>query len=641
MPARWRSTYRRFFIYALDVGLAALSFPIALYLRLGWENFSQNWSDFQLEWAVFMLITAAALRLFQMEKSAWRYTSIADAFNILRTALLVNLTFTAVIFMLTRLEGFPRSMILVNIFVLSAALAAPRLLYRTIATGQIRREPASSGGRAVPALLVGAGDEAEGFLREMERTRHAPYRVVGILSGGIRDATIGSRVRGIEILGMIDNLRNVVAKLARSGRQPERIIVTSLLMRGPAMRTLLEECHELGIKLSRLPRLSELRDAHGDALEVKSVDVEDLLGRPQITLDRQPVEGLLSGKRVMVTGAGGSIGSEIVRQVAALDPAKLVLFDDSEYNLYEIDQQVSYEFPALPRRALVGDVRDLQHVEEIFAQERPQIVFHAAALKHVPILEDQPNEAALTNVLGTRHIADSCCTFGVESMVMISTDKACNPTSIMGATKRIAETYCQALDVRERGRGGCSFVTVRFGNVLGSAGSVVPLFQKQLAQGGPITVTHPDMTRYFMTVREAVELVLQAAALDDARLAAGGAIVVLDMGEPVNILDMAHQMVRIAGLEPGRDIEIKIIGTRAGERFNETLFTDEEEIQPTGQKGLMIATPQFAHLASITPKVENLIEAARVRDSVLCRELIGNLSSNAALAEHRPAAASD
>jgi O-antigen biosynthesis protein WbqV len=352
--------------------------------------------------------------------------------------------------------------------------------------------------------------------------------------------------------------------------------------------------------VARLPRLTDFSGGLEERLQIRPIAIEDLLGRTQNTLDRPAMRRLVEGRRVLVTGAGGSIGSELARQIAAYEPQQLTLFDNSEFNIYSIDLELGERFPALPRAAIMGDVRDPARVARLFAEATPDLVFHAAALKHVPMVEHNPLEGLHTNVLGTRNVADACRRAGVAAMVLISTDKAVNPPNVMGASKRLAESYCQALDLlRQSGAqpsgGGTRFVTVRFGNVLGSTGSVVPLFQHQIAMGGPLTVTHPEMTRYFMTIREAVELVLQATALGtESPDAEAGHLYVLDMGEPVKIVDLARQMIRLSGLRPDKEVEIHFTGLRPGEKLHEELFHRAEALMPTSHPGLRLAAPRAA-----------------------------------------------
>ncbi|MBT7362249.1 MAG: polysaccharide biosynthesis protein, partial [Rhodospirillaceae bacterium] len=362
----------------------------------------------------------------------------------------------------------------------------------------------------------------------------------------------------------------------------------------------------------------------GDEIEVKPIAVEDLLGRPQAVLDRPAMQSLIAGRRVLITGAGGTIGGELARQIAALGPADLALVDSSEFNLYSIDLEIAELAPDITRHAHLADVRNPTAMASIFAELKPELVFHAAALKHVPIVENHVAEGVQTNIAGSRNVADLCREYGTRIMVLISTDKAVNPSSAMGATKRVAESYCQALD-RARASDGCRFLTVRFGNVLGSTGSVVPLFKRQLAAGGPVTVTHPDITRYFMTTREAVELVLQASTLGTSKNTAAGGIMVLDMGEPVKILDLAEQMIRLAGKRPYEDIDIEFVGLRSGEKLYEELFHDAESLSPTNNAAIRLATPRVADREVLVRAIDEICAAARDNNNESCRNLLTNL----------------
>ncbi|MBL6941083.1 MAG: polysaccharide biosynthesis protein, partial [Rhodospirillales bacterium] len=486
------------------------------------------------------------------------------------------------------------------------------------------------GAPRIPVLLVGAGDAAEEFIRSLGRAADANYRIVGILSESA--GRVGRNIHGIPVLGTLDNASDVIAALDKRGEQPQRLILSKENLDGAKVRALLDAATEAGMTLARLPRLTEFKSGPVDATKVQPVAIEDLLGRPQHPLDRPAMAGLIKGKRVLITGSGGSIGSELVRQVSNLEPQELTLVDHSEFNLYTIDMETGDRHPGLTRRAVITDVRDAGAIKRLFEATRPELVFHAAALKHVPLVEANPCEGVLTNVIGTANVADACEQAGVATMVMISTDKAVNPTNVMGASKRIAERYCQGLDLKRGKSAGTRFVTVRFGNVLGSTGSVVPLFQKQLAQGGPLTVTDAQMKRYFMTVGEAVELILQASAMDDDEHLHAGKIFVLDMGEPVLIMDLARQMVRLAGLVPDEDVEIKITGLRPGEKLFEEMFHGGEPLVETGQAGILLAAPRAADAAMISLAIENLTVAARQNDTPRVMTLIGDL-----VPEYQPA----
>ena len=357
-------------------------------------------------------------------------------------------------------------------------------------------------------------------------------------------------------------------------------------------------------------------------IDDRPIGLEDLLGRPQATPDHTSMRALVNGRRVCITGAGGTIGAELARQIADDGPAHLTLIDSSEYNLYRVDLELEEAHPDLPRSAVLGDVRDPGSIAETFSSERPELVFHAAALKHVHMVETNPNEGVLTNAVGTRNVADACIVFGVRLMVLVSTDKSVDPTSVMGATKRIAEDYCQAL-TDAPAAGGLRLVTVRFGNVIGSSGSVVPLFERQIAAGGPVTVTDPDAARYFMTTQEAVQLLLQASALGAGE--EGGGIYVLDMGKPIKIVDLARQMIRLAGLTPDKDIEIVFTGLRPGEKKDERLFHPGEPMLVTGTPGIFKTRSRAADVALMRRRLDQLAGAARDRRTADALALIATL----------------
>ena len=518
---------------------------------------------------------------------------------------------------------------------LVAMLMMPRLLYRFSKDGDLRAVFERADDGLVPVLLIGAGDEAETFIRGMARDRLAGYRVVGIVDH--KRSRIGRDIRGITVLGGLDEIESVVKRLERKGRKPQRLIITWSKLDGETIGKLLEQAESLGLTLSRMPRLTDFQsgDKAQGKLEVRPVQVEDLLGRPQQVLDRDAMRALISGRRVLITGAGGTIGAELARQIAAHAPAHVSLLDNGEHALYRIDLEFAESWPELSRRPILGDVRDTERLAVVFAQERPELVFHAAAFKHVPMVEDNPNEGVLTNVMGTANVARACQSADVRVMVQISTDKAVNPTSVMGASKRIAEMICQDLSLSSS---NCRYVTVRFGNVLGSTGSVVPLFQRQLARGGPLTVTDPEVTRYFMTTREAVELVLQATATAPTG-DEGGKIFVLDMGKPVRILDLARQMIRLAGLTPEVDIPIVFTGLRPGEKLYEELLHDGEAPQPTTLAGVNLAAPRVIDHELLGAQVEKLAAAARARDTAQTLAVIRHLVPEMLIGPDQPKAA--
>lgn len=602
---------RKHIVVVHDLVVAAVALPLALYLRideLGVDRFGPPLYFGML--AAFVALAAVAFRSQRMYDGIWRYASVDDLIAIARGVTLLVVAFTVGLFLFNRLEGFPRSTPFILWGVLLLLLGGPRFVYRFLKDRRfsLREE----GG--IPALLIGAGDAADLFLRAMESNPHANYRVVGIL--GETEGRVGRRIRGVPVMGTAAELDAVVAQLAAAGRRPQRAILTKDSYSGEFVAQVLDSCDALGLTLSRLPRLDDLRAAQPDAaIDLKPVAIEDLLQRPQKVLDRAAMAALIYGRRVLVTGAGGSIGSELVRQVAALGPAALTLVEASEYALYTIDMEIGCRFPALPRAALVGDVRDRGRLDAIFAECRPELVFHAAALKHVPLVEANPLEGLHTNAIGSRNVAEACVAHGAAAMVMVSTDKAVNPTNVMGASKRIAECFCQAMDLSGA---ATRFVTVRFGNVLGSTGSVVPLFEKQLREGGPLTVTHPEMNRFFMTIREAVELIIAAAAMrvadgrgDDHR----GKIYVLEMGKPVKIVDLARRMIRLAGLRPEIDVPIVFTGLRPGEKLYEEIFHGDEQPLPTAAAGVLLAAPRQVDLAEVRALLDRLEAACRGGDA--------------------------
>lgn len=598
--------HRGHIAFAHDLLMAAASFLVAIYLRQG-DQWVLGWDHGMLAVATasFTGVAAFAFLSSRMYKGVWRYASVSDLLTLIRGATITIGIFYLLVFLVTRLQDLPRSVLIINWFVLLALLGGPRFLYRSWKDRRRAAKTAAGAGARIPVLLVGAGDEAELFIRATTAP-DAEYRAVGLISE--RGARVGRNIHGIDVLGATDELEAVIEQLRAKGQAPQRLIVTDHRLDGAVMRQLLDDSDRLGLALARIPRLTDLKDGVEDKLTIRPIAVEDLLGRPQAVLDRAGMEAMIKGRSVLVTGAGGSIGSELVRQIAGYGPGRLVLFEAGEFNLYSIDLELANAYPDLVRVPVLGDVRDKARVAEVMGLHRPDLVFHAAALKHVPMVEYNPDEGVLTNAIGTRIVADACVATGVGLMVQISTDKAVNPTNVMGTTKRVAEMYAQALDLSGT---PTRFVTVRFGNVLGSTGSVVPLFQKQLAEGGPLTVTHPEMTRYFMTVREAVELVLQASAFGVEHPDYRGKIFVLDMGEPVRIVDLARQMIRLAGLRPDVDVKITFTGLRPGEKLFEEIFHGAEPPVPTERKGILVAAPRAADAGELGAELARLEELCR------------------------------
>jgi len=598
--------------FAHDIVMAAVAFLVSLFLRLGdqWLTYFPT-TTLVLATAAFAGIAAASFLLNGLYRGVWRYASLNDMLAIARAATVTILVFILVMFLWTRLEAMPRSVPFINWFVLAALLGGPWFLYRAFKDRRLDFKLESQAERRVPVLLVGASDGAELFLRALRRGPQRTYRVLGILAE--KRKRVGHRIHDVPVIGTVADFVSAVERFSGDDR-PQRVILTKDTMDGAKVRTLLDEATRLGMTLARVPRLTDFKSGIDDPMQVRPVALEDLLGRPRTPLDRDAMRAMVEGRRVVITGAGGSIGAELVRQVSEFGPAELVLLDASEFNLYTIDQEVRERHPELTAPAVLADVRDRDRIARLFSQYRPEVVFHAAALKHVPLVEANPLEGMATNVLGTVNVADACVSAGAAAMMLISTNKAVNPTSVMGATKRFAELYCQAMDVRRGGSDGTRFLTVRFGNVLGSTGSVVPLFQRQIARGGPVTVTDPEMRRYFMTIHEAVELVLQASALSLRDPNNAGKIFVLDMGDPVKIVDLARQMIRLAGLEPDEDIEITYTGMRPGEKLYEETIHGGEATVPTECAGILLAAPRSGDLRELGRAIKSVVKAISASD---------------------------
>jgi FlaA1/EpsC-like NDP-sugar epimerase len=596
-----------------DVFMASISFILALYLRLG-NDVLEFYAVRELIFgtALFTAIAAIVFRSLKIYRGVWQYASLNDLINITKSTSLVILVFVVISFVNNRLEDLPRSLPFINWFVLMALLGGPRFLYRLFKDQNIELRYEKNAYKQIPILLVGAGDSADLFIRDLARG-NSNYRVCGIISD--TNARVGRNIQGIEILGTTDEIPIIFNDLTRLGQKPQRLVITSERVEKHNLETLLKVADSLGMTLARLPSLTDFKKGltGSNEISIKPIDVEDLLGRPQTSLDSREMLALIAKRRVLITGAGGSIGSELVRQIANYFPSKIILVENSEFNLYTIDMELSNKNPGVARHALLGDVRDRQRIFQIFEQYKPELVFHAAALKHVPMVEFNMFEGMFTNVIGTKNVADAANKTMVSTFVQISTDKAVNPSNIMGASKRIAESYCQALDL-ERGLNTTRFITVRFGNVLGSAGSVVSLFRDQISKGGPVTVTDPKMKRYFMTVREAVELVLAASALGTTQSNQVGKIFVLEMGKPVLIKSLAEQMIRLAGHSPNKDIEIIYTGLRPGEKLFEEIFHDGEKLVETSQSSVMLAAPRVVDLEDIILQIDKINKTISTND---------------------------
>lgn len=587
-----------------DVVVAALAMALSLALAFDVSAFGRSW---QL-WAMvgsFTLLSAAMFPLFSLNSGAWRYASLLDVVSIVKAVTAINAIFLLGNFLLFRGDYLPRSAVVMTWFIMIVGLGGPRLAYRLWKErGYSERTAVAGTPRVEHALLYGFGDNADLFIRDARRSNQRVH-IVGILDP--RSKNRGRQLHGIPVFGSLADLPRVVRNCELAATPISQLIVTQTTIPPRELSEVVENAAPYQISVRRLPDISRAKGVDDHApIEALPVSIEDLLGRTEVDLDIREVARLIGGRCIAVTGAGGSIGSELVGQIASFGPAKLILLDSSEFNLYSIGRRIADTHPELDLVERIVDVRNARRVEALFAEHRPEVIFHAAALKHVPLVEENPVEGIETNLLGTRNVADAARAAGALAFVMVSTDKAVNPASVMGATKRAAETYCQALDVSGT---TTRFMTVRFGNVLGSAGSVIPLFQSQLERGGPLTVTHRSITRFFMSIPEASRLILHAAGHGLADDTARGRIFVLDMGKPILISELAERLIQLAGLRPHVDVPIEFTGLRRGEKLYEELFAEGEAREETGREGLLMAS---SHVSDILVLRRSLaaIEAA-------------------------------
>ena len=537
-------------------------------------------------------------------RSSWRYVGLRDLAGVLRASLVGSFIFILAYFLteltsdsmfgepaINRERRLPESSVfLIDWAATMVFVCAARVLFRFYHE-EIRPARTESSSRV---LIVGAGNAGEALLRELLRMSRDRYACVGFLDDDAPQ--LRGRIHGVEVLGRISEIR----KICREKKVQEVFIATESAT--PKMiRALVERCQGTGVIFRTIPTMTDLMAGRFTVSQIRDVEITDLLGREPVTLDADEIAKQLRSRQVLVTGAGGSIGSEMCRQIASFEPKRLILVEQAENGLFEIERELRRSHPALDVVPLIADITDEKRVAAIFNAESPSIVFHAAAHKHVPMMETNPGEAIKNNIGGTSVVAHAAIAAGVEKMVLISTDKAVNPTSMMGCTKRVAEMYLQSLG----DRGVTQFVTVRFGNVLGSSGSVVPIFKQQIADGGPVTVTDPKMKRYFMTITEAAQLVLQAGAM-----AKGGEVYILHMGEPVRIVDLATDMITLSGLRPGRDIEIKFTGVRPGEKLFEELSFDHEDIGDTAHPKIGIWKHRACDLGTLRASLDQLLAMA-------------------------------
>jgi FlaA1/EpsC-like NDP-sugar epimerase len=550
-----RHLQSRIVAFAHDLAMIPPAWLGAYWLRYNLESIP----DLFLQRALlllplFVVVQAAVFWTFGLYRGLWRFASIPDFVRIAKAVFAGVVVCGAVVFLATRMELVPRSVLPLYAVLLFGALGIPRLVYRWVKDYKLEL------GDGQRTLIVGSGQGAELLIRDLLRHRgHAYYPIAVVDDSPSRQ---GREIHAVRVVGTLDQIPELVAKL-----NVELILIAIPSVTSKEMRRVVELCEQTGVAFRTLPRIEDLITGQVTLRELREVSIEDLLGREPVELDWREVSAVVERGSIIVTGGAGSIGSELCRQIAKLNPRELVVFDNNEFGLYRIEQELKQLVPATKLVIRLGDICDRVAVDDVFKVHRPSVVFHAAAYKHVPMLEGQAREAVKNNVLGTANVAAAAKANNCKTFVFISTDKAVNPSSVMGASKRVGEILCQGFGEQ----GSTRFITVRFGNVLGSTGSVVPLFRTQIADGGPVTVTHPEVTRFFMTITEACQLILQAAALGG-----DGTIFVLDMGEPVNVAYLAELMIRLSGKSVGEDIEIVYTGLRPGEKLYEELFHRDE-----------------------------------------------------------------
>ncbi|WP_308779730.1 nucleoside-diphosphate sugar epimerase/dehydratase [uncultured Clostridium sp.] len=582
--------YRSFILILVDAILINIAYVLAIYFRYEYGIFLQLVKDYEKIAIVFIAIYLISFYFFKLYESIWNYASI-DEFLLVIGACITGNVISTILAVLFRMDFSYAVSILSGILVI-LFIVGFRVSFRIYSRLTNILDVKSNVSNLKRTLIIGAGEAAILVIKEMKNNKNSKYNPIALIDDD--KYKVGKSILGIKIEG----IRKDIIKVCKE-KEIETIIIAAPSMNEEDKKEILDKCKKTECKIQMVPSIYSVIDGKVSLNQIKDVEIEDLLGRKPIELEMQGISNYINNKTVLVTGGGGSIGSELCRQISKLNPKRLIIFDIYENNAYDIQNELRHKYPNLNLLVLIGSVRDKKRLEQVFDKYKPDIVFHAAAHKHVPLMEDSPMEAIKNNVFGTLNVVECADKYNSERFVLISTDKAVNPTNVMGATKRICEMIIQSYDKVSHTK----FVAVRFGNVLGSNGSVIPLFKKQIAQGGPVTVTHKNIIRYFMTIPEATQLVLQAGAF-----AKGGEIFVLDMGEPVKIYDLAYDLIRLSGYEPNKDIKIKVTGLRPGEKLYEELLMSEEGLTNTSHKKIFVGKPIFSDLNILRKKIEDLKE---------------------------------
>lgn len=589
-----------FMLIIMDIVLINVAYMISFYIRLG-SIYNDLYNDIYVTYLPLILVTyVGMLAIFKMYRSIWRIAGIDEVILGITGCFIAGLiNFVILEFMPFRI---PRVVTILSCFFITAFVLGVRLSYRFIRRVSLYGNIYLGNGERV--LIYGAGSCGGLLIEELRRAKDNKYKIVGLIDDNPNKK--GKYIKGIKVIGNKD----IIAEAVKDNKV-KTIFFAMPSLDAKSKSEILDICKESKAKVKIVPSFYETIDEQIDLRHVRDVDLKDLLGREEIVLDKDGINEYIKDKVILVTGGGGSIGSELCRQIAVFKPKKLVILDIYENSVYDLQNELSRSVPELDKSILIASVRDKKKLEQIFAEYRPNVVFHAAAHKHVPLMEYNPSEAIKNNVKGTLNVGECADKYGCDKFVLISTDKAVNPTNVMGATKRFCEMIVQALNARSK----TDFVAVRFGNVLGSNGSVIPLFQKQISEGGPVTLTHPDIIRYFMLIPEAAQLVLQAGAY-----AKGGEIFILDMGKPVKIHDLAVNLIKLSGYEPGKDIEIKVTGLRPGEKLYEELLMDEEGLTETKHKKIFIGKPSSFDLDTLKVEIDEIMKIAESGNKVMLRE---------------------
>jgi len=582
----------------IDILAIAISVLLSFLLRYEFDFNAVGYSSIYKFFSTLLITKLVFFRYFGLYRGMWRYTSINDLINISKASSLGSLTGLSVYALAYGLSSFPKSVLFIDFIICTVFLCTSRVMVRFYFSNYSIKNDSNNKfsfrTKRKNIIIIGAGNSSEKIIREINDNPTMYYNVVGIVDDDLNK--IGATIHGIPILGTIDSLSNISLPY-------DEIIICIPTATNEQMRRIVAVCKSTTKGYRTVPTLTELMDGKVSLSSIREVSMVDLLGRQEVQLDHSSISQYIYGKRVLVTGAGGSIGSELVRNCMAFDPDLLILFDQSEHNLFNIEKECESSEHPIAFQSILGDIRDKSLLHRLFSSFKPDVVFHAAAYKHVPMQEKHPWEAVLTNIQGTLNLIDAAEDYLVDRFVLVSTDKAVNPSNIMGATKHIAEKLIHTKSLESK----INYMAVRFGNVIGSSGSVIPTFQNQIEKGGPITITDPNMYRYFMSISEAAQLILQAGALGK-----GGEIYVLDMGKPVNIKQIAYELIRLSGLEPEKDISIEYIGSRPGEKMNEELISKSESlIETIHDKILMLKNEEHHNWLQMREIAFEIVESSK------------------------------